>query len=405
MAEVVVIGRNYTSRLGMIRAVGRAGHQIVVISTRNKKEKDIDAYSKYVTKYLYAPEPNRELLIKLLLDIGKGYIIKRIIIPVDDYTASVCDQNIEMLKNYYFFPNIEMQPGRINALMDKGVQKELAIAAGFSVVKGWKIDIKNHQYVIPEDIKYPCYPKPQISFMGSKQCMKKCSDETQLREALNLVAVQRDIPILIEEYVVIEKEYGVLGFCDHGSSVTPGIVEKKLIGEGHHKGVTKVGVVSSLDNQPSLKEKITKFLSMTNLTGLCDIDLYESNSIIFFNELNLRFGAFGYSILCAGVNLPNMLIQTLLSEQYNMNALIYNNTTCVSEKVNFDDYLAGYYGFMEYRRINNMADFSFLNDKEDPQPYNKFKRYALKLVIKQKIIRIVNGIKRIIHKVILLRWI
>lgn len=397
MPIVVVIGRNYTSRLGMIRAVGRAGHDVVVISTRIQQTKDIDAYSRYVVKYLFAPEPQRELLINLLLDLGIESKIKKIIIPVDDYAASVCDQSINLLKDYFYFPNIEMQPGRINALMDKGVQKEMAIAAGLNVSKGWLIEIKDHQYIIPKDIIYPCYPKPQISFMGNKQCMKKCEDESQLRNALNIAAAQKDLPILVEEYVEIEKEYGVLGFCNHGLSVIPGIVEKIMIGEGRHKGVTKVGIVTPLDNKPSLKEKIAEFLSMTNLTGLCDIDLYESNGTIFFNELNLRFGAFGYAILCSGVNLPEMLVNTFLSEQYDLTPHIRNKTVCVSNKVNFDDYIAGYYGMREYRRINQMADFSFLNALDDPQPYNQFKKNAIRVIVELKI----NKLKRTIKKLLL----
>ena len=58
--KVVVIGRNYTSRLGMIRAAGMAGHYVIVIKTNGRPgSKDIDAYSKYTKEYLFAKEPNR----------------------------------------------------------------------------------------------------------------------------------------------------------------------------------------------------------------------------------------------------------------------------------------------------------------------------------------------------------
>ncbi len=51
--RVVVIGRNYTSRLGMIRAVGMAGYEVIVIKTNGTSEsKDIEAHSKYVKDYL-----------------------------------------------------------------------------------------------------------------------------------------------------------------------------------------------------------------------------------------------------------------------------------------------------------------------------------------------------------------
>ena len=52
MATVAIIGRNYTSRLGMIRAVGKLGHHVIVIKTtrvlpqKYRGAKDIDGYSR-----------------------------------------------------------------------------------------------------------------------------------------------------------------------------------------------------------------------------------------------------------------------------------------------------------------------------------------------------------------------
>ena len=53
MAErVVVIGRNYTSRLGMIRAAGMAGYDVTVIRTVNAANREaFDEKSKYVKAY------------------------------------------------------------------------------------------------------------------------------------------------------------------------------------------------------------------------------------------------------------------------------------------------------------------------------------------------------------------
>lgn len=390
--KVVVIGRNYTSRLGMIRAVGMAGYDVTVIKTNGLPEtKDIDAFSKYVKEYLYAKEPNREELISVLMTLksDKGKVV---IIPVDDYAASTIDENIDLLKDNFLFPNINMEQGAINRLMDKDFQKRLARQAGLNVADGWVVNIKNHTYTLPSDIVYPVFPKPQISFKGNKRCMRKCDNETELRQVLDEVASQRDCPILIEQYIKIEKEYGVLGFCGQDRIETPGLVEKTLIGEGGHKGVTKVGIVTPLVKKGDLYERIQKFLKLINLTGLCDIDLYEHNGMIFFNELNLRFGAFGYSIICAGVNLPKLMVEYLfhniLSSTQNE---IYPKTVCLSEKVNYDDYYNGFYGIKRYKQINEMTDKTFLKNEDDPMPYKVFMsqnfsyKRRVKRVVKQLI--------------------
>lgn len=395
MIKAVVIGRNYTSRLGMIRAVGKVGYSVIVVNTTRGKSKDIDAYSRYVSKYCYAREPDRNELIKVILSLVSNNSEKIVLIPVDDYAASTIDNNIELLKKHFLFPHIGMQQGAINHIMNKDIQKELARNAGLKVTEGWIIDIKNHKYTIPSDIQYPCFPKPQISFLGNKCCMKKCSTETELRIIVEEVASIADCPLLVEQYIEIEKEYGVLGFCIDGKSVTPGIVEKLMIGEGAHKGVTKLGIVTPLKTNKKLFDSINRFLQSIRLTGLCDIDLYESNGVIYFNELNLRFGAFGYSLFCSGANLPKLLIKYLSGESINLaNVDICAKTICLSEKVNFEDYIAGYYGKKEYDRISNLADFTFLADKDDMKPYKVFCRRSSIIVMKSQLKKY---IKKILH--------
>ena len=386
MAKVVVIGRNYTSRLGMIRAVGRAGHQVFVICTNKSKSDGIDKVSRYVSGYYSAKEPNRDLLLRTLDSIANSEQEKMVLIPVDDYAASTIDENIDRLKGRFLFPNINMQQGAINKLMDKNLQKALARESGLNVAEGWTIEIKDHKYSLPENIKYPCFPKPQVSFKGNKRCMRRCNDETELRMVLDEVARERECPVLIEQYIEIDKEYGVLGMCAKGKSILPGLVDKILIGNGGHKGVTKVGVVTPLENNPQLKKLIKFFLEKTQFTGLCDIDLYDSNGIIYFNELNLRFGAFGYAIFCAGINLPNSLISTLQGDTIDLEPVnIRSKTTCLSEKVNFEDFIAGYYGWKEYRRIHEMADFTFLADPTDPKPHRQFMKHAFMSILKRYI--------------------
>ncbi len=383
MNKVVVIGRNYTSRLGMIRALGKCGYNIYVINTTKKSVKEVDAYSKYVSTYLFAPEPDRNILVGTIMSLVDK-TEKLVLIPVDDYAASVVDENIDLLKDSFVFPNVQMRSGEINRLMDKNLQKRLAREAGLNVAEGWVVEIKDHRYELPKDIKYPCFPKPQISFKGNKQCMVKCADETELRKVLDAVAKQFDCPIVVEQFVEIEKEYGVLGVAVNGDASTPGLVEKIMIGDGAHKGVTKVGVVTALEKDKELAQNIHKLILSTQLTGLFDIDLYENNGRVYFNELNLRFGAFGYSIFCAGANLPEFFVRSVLLQNVNSSLdVAREKTVCISEKVNADDFLAGFYDYKEYKRLNESADFSFLKDGDDFYPYSVFKWNLVKRRVKK----------------------
>ena len=168
---------------------------------------------------------------------------KVILMPVDDYAASTIDDNTDMLKSDFLFPNIIMEQGAINRLMDKNVQKRKAINAGLNVAKGWCISIENGRYSLPSDLKYPVFPKPQISFKGNKRCKKRCGSDQELKSVLDEVASQRDCPMLLEQYIKIDKEYALLGLSDGSNVVIPGVIQLLESGKGGHRGVTLNGVI------------------------------------------------------------------------------------------------------------------------------------------------------------------
>lgn len=370
--KVVVIGRNYTSRLGMIRAVGMAGYNVTVIKTNGLPgSKDIDAFSKYVSEYLYAKEPNRDDLISLLLTL-KSDEYKTIIIPVDDYAASTIDEHIDLLKADFMFPNINMKQGAINELMDKKVQKELASQAGLKVTKGWAVDVKGGHYFLPSDITYPVFPKPQISFKGNKRCMMKCDNEQELKSVLDEVASQRDCPILLEQYVEIEKEYALLGVSNGEEVIMPAMIQMLKSGSGAHRGVTLFGKVIPLDSYQPLADQLKAFMSSLHYLGLFDIDVYESHGHFYFNELNLRFGASGYAITSSGMNLPLCFLNALNGQKWTGSDSDVKEAAFVNEKVAYDDYYNGYLSRSEYNECVSKADICFVQSDIDANPYMTF---------------------------------
>lgn len=370
---VVVVGRNYTSRLGMIRAVGMAGYKVSVIKTNGMPEKkDIDAYSKYVKDYLYAREPNRKELIRILISL-KSNNCKTIIIPVDDYAASTIDENIELLKNDFLFPHINMEQGAINRLMDKNYQKQLARQAGLNVAKGWVVNVDCGNFIIPRDVAYPVFPKPQVSFKGSKSCMQRCDNQYQLGMALkSVVGQKKDCPILLEEYCEITNEYALLGMSDGKDVFFPAVIQMLESGKGPHHGVTLLGKVLLPEKFAYFLNQLKDFVRELHFEGLFDIDFYESNGVLYFNEMNLRFGASGYAITHSGINLPYLLINHLLGKPNNFDKNIVEESIFVNEKVAYDDYFNGYISKSDYNDYMKRADFGFIQSTNDEMPYKAF---------------------------------
>lgn len=385
--QAIVMGRNYMSLLSMARCAGMAGCDITIIRTvrnmpaRNIKSRvenffkgaTIDRYSRFVKRYLYAIEPNRDSLIQAIRKCVNPNE-KSILLPADDFTASTVDMNLETLKDNFYMPSIGKAQGSVVKLMDKGLQKKLAQSVDLPVAKAWNVEIKGGSYTLPDGLRYPVFTKPEISFLGSKTYMKKCDNEADLKSVLNEVAQKSDCPILIEEFVDIEEEYGILGFCDGQNVVIPGIVVKEQIGSGNHKGVTMVGNYVPLSDNDPLKQKLAAFLKKIDFVGLIDIDLYMSNGVTYFNELNLRLGAFGFAAMCAGVNLPQMLIKRLTEEIHEFDYSFEKSIRCINEKVNLDDFAAGFISHEKYISNRMKCDCGFIEYSKDKKPYRVFKR-------------------------------
>lgn len=387
--KIVILGRNYTSLLGMIRAVGKLDCEVTVIRSVNEipkkyslkniiksffySTKQIEEYSKYVDNFLYTIESKPEYLINLLLNTFKNDK-DVIIIPTDDFTASTIDLYQDRLKERFLFPNINNTQGEITKIMDKKIQKNIAINSKLNVAESYVIKIIKHNYEIPNKIKYPVFTKPLISFQGNKSFMRKCNNESELRDILNQIAEKTDCEILVEQFIEIEKEYAILGYCNNNKVVMPGIIEMLESGTGAHKGVTLKGKVKRFSQDDILYEKLSNFMSSLNFHGLFDIDLYESNGKIYFNELNLRFGASGFAITSSGCNLPKMLVDALWKKTSSTDIVEINESIFINEKVNLEEYVAKKISYKKFKSLYEGVKITFVYDEDDKSPYYIYKK-------------------------------
>ncbi len=371
----IVMGRNYASRLGMIRAAAESGCDVIVIQTGRNTKCRIDASSKYVLKTFIAKEPDHAKLvniIKSLENVGE----KRILLPTDDYTASVIDLHLDELKQNFMMPNVSRRQGELVRMMNKFRVKQIAKDAGLRVADGWVAHCDEANYIIPDGISYPCFIKPKESFKRAlKRLMTRCNNERELALQLKRISEISKDDILIEELIDIDQEIAVLGVSVDGKSIIPGIISIKE----HFLGVAATGTVCSITSYPGLEEKLTAFMEKINLTGLFDIDLFVSNGTIYFNELNLRLGASGYAITKSIINLPGVLINTLLGinpkAEFERSFPQYH---FINEKTALSKVFAGQWTFSRFSEELAKANVTFILDDTDNKPYSQLKLSTLK---------------------------
>ncbi len=305
----IVMGRNYTTRLTLVRAAGMVGCDVVVIRTSEGSVffKPVDEKSKYVIETISIPQtPN--VLIETINSFRKKRN-KIILLPADDFAAGTIDLHLYELEKDFLMPHVNHAEGAVVQLMDKSHQKDLAQKAGLKVAKGWLAEYVDGKYHFPSDIIYPCFVKPNESLKDHlKSYMKKCDNEDELKKALAAFAGVYHAPVLIEEFRQIDDEYGVQGASFGNSSVFPSIVRKKDCREG----LTATGELLPIEKYSFVREKLSKFLELTQFSGVFDVDLYVSGGEWYFNELNVRLGANGFALTYGVANVPGLFISYML---------------------------------------------------------------------------------------------
>ena len=383
--RVVVIGRNYCSNLCMAKAVGEAGYEVEVLRVfqRKPRRKNImkklqpDAYSKYVKAY-HVCVSRRSVRIANRLKALADPDRRMLLIPTDDFTSHVTDSYYEDLKEFYHIPNINDREGEINRLMSKDAQKELALKAGLPVLGSCVIRTENGEFEIPESVAYPCFIKPNISKNGSKTKMRKCDNEQELYDALKEISEERDVEMLVEDYVEIAREYSLLGVSMKDKAIGPGFFVAEEGGEKEHRGVAVIGKVLPCSKMQELIDELITFVGSLNYEGLYDVDLIETaDGKVYFVELNVRFGGSGHAITKSGVNLPGMYADYILQNKpVDMDAKVEEpGKRFISEKILIEEYAKGRMDRSKVKSSMDSADIHFIKDKNDPRPYRHFRKF------------------------------
>lgn len=395
--RVVIIGQGYTGRLSIIRSVASMGCDITLVVLlpkylfdRSKREKPVDAYSKYVKRVLYSENYNSEMLISILREQCIALDQKTVLFPDNDFSAAAIDNHRDILKEHFYIPHIHERQGAIEEWMDKVRQKALAESVGLNVANAVVVDVRDGRYTIPDTVHYPCFAKPLMSIVGGKNGLKRCNCTKELEEHINSLLIKfNDFRILCEDYKEIEREYATLGFSDGDEVVIPGILELLHVGHGTHFGVAVQGAVSPINEEfVSLVEQFKTLVKQIGFVGVFDIDFFKSQGKFYFCELNLRFGGSGYAFSKMGVNLPEMMIRHFLGESIkDMNKVVLGSCLYFNERMAIDDWDFGYLSLKDLLKYRKKSEIRFVEDDEDKRPQRVLNKEFRSKVIRKEIKR------------------
>ena len=266
--------------------------------------------------------------------------------------------------------------------MNKQRQKERARSIGLTVANCHRINISEGHYIIPDTINYPCFPKPVD---GGKKGLGRCDNREALDNSLRFMASIRDMDVLVEDYLPIDREYALVGFSNGKDVMIPAILHNEQMANGGHFGVAKKGRVLPITDFESLIDLFKRLVLSIGFVGLFDIDFLECQGEFFFDELNLRFGGSGYAITKAGCNLPAIMANFFSGLCDDRRIGVLTPLSFANERTCLDDWYYGYCSFREYQNCVTQTDINFVKDKEDAVPYKEFLKYVRKRRIKHLI--------------------
>lgn len=394
--DVVVVGQNYSTSLGLIQSAGEAGFSVGVVRSIDNDSTKItpELKSKYVSLFFIHNRRKEKELVDILIDNFASLTRKTVLLPADDNNAALLDKYADYLTPYFFMPCIKNNYGYISHYMDKSYQSSLAISLGINKVRSWTIEANNLKYSeLPSNITFPCITKPQLSMGSSKRYIIVNNSMEDLQNTLHSIANEKQCSLLIEEYVNVVNEYTIPGVSYNNEVIIPAFIKKNKIGSGYHRGVTISGVIVDSAKYINICNKLKELIRNIGFEGIFDIELFESNNQFYFNEINLRNGAAGYALTKAGINLPAMYINHCFGKKVQINNKnLKEGLTFASDKAAIENYVSGYMNLSEYIRLMNNIDFRLLLDSGDKSVKLAFRIIEIKAFL-IKIIPFINKLR------------
>lgn len=299
MNKIILIGGNHHNGLGLVRSFGVNGIKPLGIIIGNNKKNSFVTKSRYWEKtWLFSSEKEA---ISFLLGNFKQEIEKPVIIPWSDSAAAEIDNNLDALMPFFIVPSLGGIQGAIVKMMDKQRQIEFMDKYGLPMATSWTISLPYKED--GEDFIYPCICKPVSSYEGLKTDIIKCNNSQELITYLSKIHKKGYKRILVQEYIVFDRELVFDGSCGNDSGY---IISQNVRNWPNVGGTNSFFQVINEDKINTVCNQLLKALRNEKFFGMFDIELFQVKDRVLVNEINWRNS--GNSFFSLGTNVHYAVI-------------------------------------------------------------------------------------------------
>lgn len=296
--RAVIIGDSFNNTLGLIRSLGEAKVNIILLLVGNTDRL-------YVSKSKYLKQKQIFRLANIsdclpVLQQTADETKNQIIICTNDKAAQFIDLHERELSKNYITP---MRGAQLGVLMNKDYQCKLANACEFTVPQSF---VYNRNTIFPKSSNYPLLLKPINSNHGEKSDIHICRNYGEVKNSLEVSSSCTDF--IVQEYIEKEYEINVIGVStDHGIYIPGGI--RKIRHYPTIYSPCSFGIFQSIEKLNVDTVPIIKLISQVGYHGPFSVELLHKGNKNYFMEVNFRNDGLAYVATASGANLPALLFE------------------------------------------------------------------------------------------------
>ena len=312
-APVVVLGLGPTG-LGAVRSLDKSSLRDVRVIGVYESLREVGAYSRLCDERYYCEGFGSLKLIDNLIELGRKFSVRPILILTDDRSVMLVSRNRDRLGPYYDFllPSNDV----VELLVDKTRFALYASRNGFSVPKTWVINDRDDLEKASSQVRFPCFLKPKyrdgqwLKMVFPKGFRSENSDE--------LMALYEKIQSVEQHYVLQEWIQGPdseLYFCqvlfDNDARCIASFTCNKL-----RQWPTEAGVTSMAEpaHCTEIERETIRLFESLQMKGLGAVEFKHDARDGRYKIMEPRIGRVGTTSETAtanGVNFPELLYSYL----------------------------------------------------------------------------------------------
>ena len=302
--EFIVFAMDHYNPLGLIRSLGEEGIKPIMIAEKSKT--DISSYSMYIKEYIRVETAYEGYSILMDRFAGKCQE-KPFLFTCDDRTIEFLDRRYDEWKHFF----IGFNGGRndqISKYMDKFEILKLAKKHGLKTIDTICVD----KGVMPDGLEYPIITKSISPVVGGwKSDVHICRNAEELMGAYDKIKAPK---VIIQKFIDKKNEYCIDGFCAKNGKIMFNAIESQYnyMIPGYYSPYMMVKNFGQAD----IGRLLAGMMKEVGFEGIYSIEfLIDQDDTYYFSEINFRNSTWSYAATKAGMNLPVLWAETMLSKK------------------------------------------------------------------------------------------